>query len=88
MSASTAGRSWIPSAALVMVALFAVPGVVYGQGGGIVTVPTNVILANANGVPPGQTANLEGGANVARADDSSSNWYNPAGLARANPLRR
>jgi hypothetical protein len=70
-------------AACVMVALLVAPGVVCGQDARILTPPTNVILPNANGIPPGQTASLEGGANVARADDSSSNWYNPAGLARA-----
>jgi hypothetical protein len=34
--------------------------------------------------PIGQTAGLEGGAFVARANDASSNWYNPAGLALAH----
>ncbi len=31
----------------------------------------------------GQTGGLQGGAYVARANDASSNWYNPAGLALA-----
>ncbi len=32
----------------------------------------------------GQVGGLEGGAFVARANDASSNWYNPAGLALAH----
>jgi hypothetical protein len=74
----------IARAALATAVLCLVAASVEGQGAGLVTVPPNVILPNANGVPPGQTASLEGGAYVARADDSSSNWYNPAGLARAS----
>jgi len=40
-------------------------------------------LPNYGMTPIGQTAGLEGGAFVARANDASSNWYNPAGLALA-----
>jgi len=64
--------------------LLFVPAGAVAQSTSVATPPPNVLLPNANGVPPGQTANLEGGAYVARADDSSSNWYNPAGLARAS----
>jgi hypothetical protein len=71
-------------AAIGIVMLLFAPGRAGAQTTGIVTPPPNVLLPNGNGVPPGQTANLEGGAYVARADDSSSNWYNPAGLARAS----
>ncbi|MET0619600.1 MAG: hypothetical protein ABW056_04940, partial [Thermoanaerobaculia bacterium] len=35
-------------------------------------------LPNYGMTPIGQTAGLEGGAFVARANDASSNWYNPA----------
>jgi hypothetical protein len=83
MCGSAVRCDFLVRAACVMVALLVAPGVVCGQDARILTPPTNVILPNANGIPPGQTASLEGGANVARADDSSSNWYNPAGLARA-----
>ena len=64
--------------------LLFVPAGADAQSTSIATPPPNVLLPNANGVPPGQTANLEGGSYVARADDSSSTWYNPAGLARAS----
>jgi hypothetical protein len=40
-------------------------------------------LPNYLMTPIGQLGGLEGGAFVARANDSSSNWYNPAGLALA-----
>jgi hypothetical protein len=40
-------------------------------------------LPNYFMTPIGQVAGLEGGAFVARANDASSNWYNPAGLALA-----
>ena len=40
-------------------------------------------LPNYGMTPIGQVAGMEGGAFVARANDASSNWYNPAGLALA-----
>ena len=40
-------------------------------------------LPNYGMTPIGQVAGLQGGAFVARANDASSNWYNPAGLALA-----
>ena len=43
----------------------------------------SLTLPNYAMTPIGQTAGLEGGAFVARANDASSNWYNPAGLALA-----
>lgn len=45
--------------------------------------PTNVLLPNYGGVPAGETGSLEVGAFIARADDSSATFYNPAGLPRA-----
>ena len=44
--------------------------------------PSNVIFPNFNGQQPGVTGSLEGGAMVARGDDASATWYNPAGLSR------
>src|SRR5262245_7429294 len=41
-------------------------------------------LPNYLMTPIGQVGGLEGGAFVARANDASSNWYNPAGLALAH----
>jgi hypothetical protein len=50
----------------------------------VVTVPSvSLILPNYNSVPVGETAALEGGAFVARANDTSAGFYNPAGLALA-----
>jgi hypothetical protein len=72
------------SAVIAVTMLGFLPTSLEAQNAAVVTPPPNVLLPNANGVPPGQTANVEGGAYVARADDSSSNWYNPAGLARAS----
>jgi hypothetical protein len=63
----------IARAALATAVVYPAAARVEGQGAGLVTVPPNVILPNANGVPPGQTASLEGGAFVGWADDSSSN---------------
>jgi hypothetical protein len=44
--------------------------------------PSNIILPNFNGQQPGVTGGLEVGAMVARGDDASAAWYNPAGLSR------
>lgn len=50
----------------------------------VVTVPpVSLILPNYNSVPVGEVAALEGGAFVARANDTSAGFYNPAGLALA-----
>jgi hypothetical protein len=49
----------------------------------VATPPLNVIVPNYNGVAVGEVGGLEGGAYVARVEDSSATWYNPAGLARA-----
>jgi hypothetical protein len=43
----------------------------------------SLTLPNYGMTPIGQVAGMEGGAFVARANDASSNWYNPAGLALA-----
>ena len=45
--------------------------------------PINVLIPNYSGVPIGEVGGLEAGAFLARADDSSSVFYNPAGLTRA-----
>ena len=50
----------------------------------VVTSPSaSVLLPNYNSVPVGEMAALEGGAFVARANDTSAGFYNPAGLALA-----
>ncbi len=45
--------------------------------------PYSVVLPNYNTVPVGELASLEAGAFVARANDTSSAFHNPAGLTRA-----
>jgi hypothetical protein len=48
------------------------------------TVPSvSLLLPNYNSVPLGESASLEGGAFIARANDSSAAFFNPAGLAHA-----
>jgi hypothetical protein len=44
--------------------------------------PSNIILPNFNSQQPGVTGSLEAGAMVARGEDASATWYNPAGLSR------
>jgi hypothetical protein len=48
----------------------------------VVVSPPNIIAPNFNGQQPGLKGSLEGGAMVARGDDASATWYNPAGLSR------
>ena len=48
----------------------------------VVTPPPNLVLANYDNVPVGPFGGLEGSAYVARVDDPSAAWFNPAGLAR------
>ena len=66
----------------LLVLLLAVPHC-YAQEPDLVTPPPNVVLPNSNGVPVGPFGGLEGGAYVARVDDPSAAWFNPAGLSRA-----
>ena len=47
----------------------------------LTSVPFNILLPNYNSVAAGETAGLEANAFLARADDSSSAFFNPAGLA-------
>lgn len=70
------------SARCVLLASFALSASARAQTP--VTFPPSITLPNYNRVPIGQMSSLEGGAFVARANDSSANWYNPAGLALAD----
>ena len=63
--------------------LFAVHPVAAQDVQPLVTPPPSVVLPNSNGVPVGPFGGLEGGAYVARVDDPSAAWFNPAGLSRA-----
>lgn len=46
--------------------------------------PPNVILPNNNSLPIGSVGGLEANAYTARVSDSTSPWFNPAGLASAD----
>jgi hypothetical protein len=48
-----------------------------------ISTPPTLILPNFDRTLVGQLQGFEAGAYVARAGDSSANWYNPAGLSRA-----
>jgi long-subunit fatty acid transport protein len=65
------------------IAVASLAGAVAGQDFVIQPPGFTLTLPNYGMTPIGQVAGLEGGAFVARANDASSNWYNPAGLALA-----
>jgi hypothetical protein len=48
--------------------------------GATLNIPPNIVVPNYDRTLIGQIPSLEGGAFVARTDDPSANWYNPAGL--------
>ena len=48
----------------------------------VTTPPPNIVIANYNSTPVGPYGGLEGTAYVARIDDPSAAWFNPAGLSR------
>ena len=67
------------AAAFTLAALVAAPAAAQVP---VVLAPPNITLPNFNGQQPGLTGSLEAGALVARGDDASATWYNPAGLTR------
>jgi long-subunit fatty acid transport protein len=48
-----------------------------------ISLPPTLLLPNYDRVPIGQREGLEAGAFVARTNDASASWYNPAGLVRS-----
>ncbi len=48
-----------------------------------VFLPPNVLLPNGDSLPVGAIGGLEGNSFIARTNDSTAPWFNPAGLARA-----
>ena len=68
---------------LVVIAGVAGGAVVDAQAPPSVSVPMSLILPNYDRVPIGQREAIEAGAFAARTNDAGSNWFNPAGLARA-----
>jgi hypothetical protein len=72
----------------VVAACLALPVPVWAQSSAetlptVALPPANVLLPNCGAVPLGEIGGLEVGAFLARANDSSSTYYNPAGLTRA-----
>src|ERR1700741_932549 len=48
----------------------------------VTTPPPNLVIPNYNSTSVGPYGGLEGTAYVARIDDPSASWFNPAGLAQ------
>jgi hypothetical protein len=64
---------------LIVLAASLVPPAAHAQGD--FNLPASGMLTNYDRVPIGQREGLEAGAYVARTDDASAPWFNPAGLA-------
>ena len=73
-----------PLLAIALAGALLAPGRASAQAPPIELPPRNFVLPNYDSIPIGSTGSLEGGAFLARADDDSSNWFNPAGLSRAS----
>jgi hypothetical protein len=59
-----------------------ISGTATAQTEAVTTPPPNLVVPNYEMVPVGPFGGLEGPASVARADDPSAAWFNPAGLTR------
>ncbi|HZZ85877.1 MAG TPA: hypothetical protein VFE30_15185 [Anaeromyxobacteraceae bacterium] len=69
---------------LALAALLLVPCAALAQSLAVpVPTPKNIILPNYDNVLIGQVQAVEAGAYLARVDDASAGFYNPAGLAAA-----
>ena len=66
----------------LLLAIWIVPAAAAAQVDEVATAPPNLVLSNYNSVPVGPYGGLEGSAYVARVDDPSAAWFNPAGLAK------
>jgi hypothetical protein len=74
----------VTSLMAVLAIAAAIPAAAQTTPAPVVTSPSaSLLLPNYNSVPIGESAALEGGAFVARANDTSAGFYNPAGLALA-----
>jgi long-subunit fatty acid transport protein len=65
---------------LSVLLLLALPGAALAQAG-TVLFPPSIAITNYDRVLVGQEEALEAGAFVARVGDTTSGWYNPAGMA-------
>jgi hypothetical protein len=68
---------------MTAVALVAIPLSAFAQLPDVLSSPPNIVVPNYEGIPVGPFAGLEASAYVARIDDPSAAWFNPAGLSRA-----
>src|SRR5262249_46295743 len=64
-----------------LLAVVLLPATAAAQADQVATPPPNLVLSNYNSVPVGPYGGFEGAAYVARVDDPSASWFNPAGLA-------
>jgi len=69
-------------AALLTVAICLTPSAALAQATQVTTPPPNMVISNYNSTAVGPFGGLEGTAYVARINDPSSTWFNPAGLAK------
>ena len=69
-------------AALLLGALWLMPSAALAQATQVTTPPPNLVIPNYNSTAVGPFGGLEGTAYVARINDPSSSWFNPAGLAK------
>jgi len=74
----------VARAGIAISAVVSLAGALSAQDPIIAPPSFSLSLPNYLMTPIGQVGGLEGGAFVARANDASSNWYNPAGLALAH----
>ncbi len=68
------------STLLATLILLALPGEAMAQASGVLF-PPSIAITNYDRVLVGQEEALEAGAFVARVGDTTSGWYNPAGMA-------
>jgi hypothetical protein len=66
----------------VLAALVLSSSTVRAQQDPVATPPPNLVIGNYNSASVGPYGGLEGTAYVARIDDPSAAWFNPAGLVR------
>ena len=73
----------ITNCLIAAVAIVVLPLSVVAQVPEVLTSPPNIVVPNYEGIPVGPFAGLEASAYVARTNDPSAAWFNPAGLALA-----
>ena len=68
--------------ALSIAAICLTPSGALAQATQVTTPPPNMVISNYNSTAVGPFGGLEGSAFVARVNDPSASWFNPAGLAK------